>query len=384
MPKTVNDDRHARLVLAGLCEPGNAQLADLIARYGAVETLDRLCARPDHCALSRQVATRLGGDSPAERRDATLAATEDCGARVITADDPEWPIALDDLAEPIDESDPHTRAPLCLWVRGQPDLATVTSRAVSVIGARACTGYGEHLATAFGYDLAGRGWTVVSGGALGIDAAAHRGALSGEGVTIAVLAGGVDRPYPTAHRQLFDRIVESGLLISEWPPGAVPQRHRFLTRNRVIAALSAGTVVVEAGLRSGARQTARRVWELDRVLMLVPGPVTSATSAGVHQLARGPGPSRIVTRAAEVVEEVGRFGADLAPPLTAPDTVRDKLPPTAARLLDAVPAGRPVPPTALAAQAGLTEPQVRQLLPQLVDQGLVRHCATGYCLGPVR
>src|SRR5690606_37691766 len=128
----------------------------------------------------------------------------------------------------------------------------------------------------------------VSGGAYGIDTAAHRGSLAADGPTVAVLACGVDRPYPLSNTNLFHRIAETGLIISEWPPGAIPQRHRFLVRNRVIAALTRGTVVVEAALRSGARHTARRAQELDRPLMIVPGPITSSYSAGVHQLARGP------------------------------------------------------------------------------------------------
>ena len=121
---------------------------------------------------------------------------------------------------------------MCLWVRGDRPLADAFARSVAVVGARAATSYGNHVATELAYGLANRGWTVVSGGAFGIDAAAHRGALAGSGLTAAILACGVDRPYPSAHASLFERIAEEGLLVSEWPPGAEPHRHRFLQRMR--------------------------------------------------------------------------------------------------------------------------------------------------------
>src|SRR5262249_45616384 len=144
------------------------------------------------------------------------------------------------------------------------------------------TSYGLQLAAELAYGLADSGWTVISGGAYGIDAAAHRGALAAHGRTVVVLACGIDTVYPLGHAGLFERISERGLMLTEWPPGAVAFRTRFLVRNRLIAALSRGTVVVEAAARSGARSTARRARELDRVLMACPGPATSAMSLGCH------------------------------------------------------------------------------------------------------
>jgi DNA processing protein len=171
---------------------------------------------------------------------------------------------------------------------------------LSIVGARACTGYGSYIAGALGADLASAGIAVVSGAALGIDAAAHRGALAVGGPTIAVLACGIDRVYPRAHEVLLHAIAERGAVLSELPPGAAPTRFRFLHRNRIIAALGVGTVVVEAALRSGSLVTARLAAELGRVVMAVPGPVTSDQSAGAHELIRDG--ATLVTEASQVRE----------------------------------------------------------------------------------
>ena len=188
-----------------------------------------------------------------------------------------------------------------------------------MVGSRAATGYGAHVAGEIAADLAERGWVIVSGGAYGIDAAAHRGALATQGITIAVLACGVDFPYPAGHAELFADIAAHGLVISEWPPGRHPARMRFLVRNRVIAALSCGTVIVEAGERSGALNTARHAAELGQPLMAVPGPVTSAQSDGCHRIIREWGAS-CVTRAADIIDLLSPLSATdaQAPPGAAP------------------------------------------------------------------
>ncbi len=180
---------------------------------------------------------------------------------------------------------------------------------MSIVGSRAATGYGAHVASEIAADLAEQGWAVVSGGAYGIDAAAHRGALAARGVTIAILACGLDQPYPAGHAALFTDVAGDGLVVSEWPPGRRPARVRFLIRNRTIAALTCGTVVVEAGERSGALNTAGHAAELGQPLMAVPGPVTSAQSAGCHRIIRE-WDATCVTCAADVIEMVS--------PLTAP------------------------------------------------------------------
>lgn len=166
------------------------------------------------------------------------------------------------------------------------------------------TSYGGHVASNLAYKLAVQGWTVVSGGAFGIDAAAHRGALTPNGTTVAVLACGVDKSYPVSHTNLFDRIAQQGLLVSEWPPGAPAFRHRFLIRNRVIAAVTRGTVLVEAASRSSAMQTLGRALQLGRPAMVMPGPVTSTMSAGCHEALRRYEGCRLVTGVDEVVGEV--------------------------------------------------------------------------------
>ena len=226
-------------------------------------------------------------------------------------------------------------------------------RSVAVVGARAATAYGLHVTTDIAYGLAEQGWTVVSGGAFGIDAAAHRAALAAGGRTVAVLACGVDRPYPVGNAALFEQIAESGLLISEWPPGAEPLRHRFLIRNRVIAAATAGTVLVEAAARSGAVQTMSRVLALSRRAMVVPGPVTSAMSVGCHELLRRHPQARAGHRAAHTCWTRSAGSASTWPtPPRGRDHVRDDLDEESALVLEAVPRRGTAGPEELAAKAG--------------------------------
>jgi DNA processing protein len=228
-----------------------------------------------------------------------------------------------------------------------------------------------------------RGWTVVSGGAFGIDAAAHRGALAAGAPTVAVLACGVDRPYPAAHGALFHRIAEAGLLVSEWPPGCAPLRHRFLVRNRLIAALTRGTVVVEAAARSGAQATARRAQQLGREVLVVPGPVTSAMSVGCHELLREEElGALLVVSADHVISAVGRIGDDLAEPLERPTSPRDGLSDLAARVLDACPVRTGVSPERLAAVAGCDVLEALRVLPVLELADLVEWTGTGWRLAP--
>jgi DNA processing protein len=320
---------------------------------------------------------------PLEHAAVDLATCDRLGGRLVTPEDAEWPAPLDTLTGISTGDEPNVYPPLCLWVRGPHRLDVACRRAVAIVGARAATAYGNHVAGELGYGLADRGWTVISGGAYGIDAAAHRGALAASGPTVAVLACGVDTAYPVGHTNLFDRIADEGLLISEWPPGADPQRHRFLVRNRVIAALGTGTVVVEAAARSGARMTARRAVELGRVVMAVPGPVTSAMSVGPHELVRQFG-ARLVASSMHVIEEVGRLGEGLderGP--TAAGTLRlrrDELEPRAARVLDSVPMRRAASVERIAAGAGLPVTDVRRTLPTLVLLGLAEASAGGYRL----
>ena len=232
----------------------------------------------------------------------SVLAFRESGIRLICPGDPEWPGQLADLGDD---------QPYALWLRGNADLRFSCLRSVAIVGSRAATAYGSYVAAEFAASVAARGWAVVSGGAFGVDAAAHRGALGADGVTVAVLACGVDVPYPAAHAELFDAIAAQGVLVSEWPPGRHVSRLRFLVRNRVIAALATGTLVVEAGERSGALNTARHARDLGRRLMAVPGPVTSDLSAGCHQIIRE-WQGTLVTSAAEVIEHLSPVGETVA------------------------------------------------------------------------
>jgi len=323
-----------------------------------------------------EVQALVGARYDEDRVRADLADAAAIGARLVIPGDQQWPgESLHSMTVAAAMGVEGIAPPVALWVRGNGDLAALTGRAVAVVGARASTVYGTEQAAQLAFDLAERGWTVISGGAFGIDAAAHRGALSAGAPTIAVLAGGIDRHYPAAHAALFERIAKDGLLVSEWPPGCVPYRHRFLIRNRLIAALSAGCVVVEASARSGARHTAGRAQQLGRPVMAVPGPVTSAMSVGTHALLRDT-EARLVTGAEHVIEEIGQLGVDLAPLARGEVTVRDALSTAQARTLEALPRRRPALPEQIARAAGLSVREVLAALPALEARALVE-CSDG-------
>jgi DNA processing protein len=292
-------------------------------------------------------------------------------ARIVCPGDPEWPQGLDDLTAP----------PYCLWVRGPAELASSCQRSAAVVGARSATAYGEMVATDMAAGLGERRFTIISGAAFGIDAAAHRGALAAKATTIAVLAGGVERPYPSSHAALIARIVEVGAVISEVAPGSAPTRTRFLQRNRLIATMGRGTVVVEAGLRSGSLNTARTAAEHGRVVAAAPGPVTSMMSAGCHEAIRS-GMAQLVTDAAEAAEAFGDYGRDLAPTRRGPTLVGDELDEPAARLLSALPVRKPAPVSRLAVSSGLSVAQVRSLLGRLDLSALAERHGEGWRQGP--
>jgi DNA processing protein len=289
-----------------------------------------------------------------------LATVRRLGGRLLIPGDAEWPPQLFDLAA--------EKQPICLWLRGPLPLAPACARSAAVVGSRAMSSYGEQVAAAMGSGCADRGITVVSGAAYGIDGAAHRGALSAGGPTVAVLACGVDRWYPPGHGRLLDRIVAQGAVISEIPPGSAPSRWRFLERNRLIAALSSGTVVVEAAWRSGALATAARAAELSRPLGAVPGPVTVSTSAGCHRLLRDG--ATCVCDAAELAELIGRIGTDLAPEPKAADRPGDDLLPDRRQVLDSLPVRRPAGVESIARACGLDQPLVQAALAELAVLGL--------------
>jgi DNA processing protein len=357
----------ARAYLSRVAEPPAPALAQLVAEVGPVEAAERVRSG----RVSEQVAGETGSRRTVYRPAADLAAAAAAGARLITPEHeewPEWPFTAFAMS-----GQRELAPPVALWARGPGLLAQLCEQAVAVVGARAATGDGVHVAGDMGAGLADRGFTVLSGAAIGIDGAAHRGALAVDGPTVAVLACAVERAYPMAHQVLLERIAASGLVVTEYPPGCVPGRHRFLVRNRLIAGMAGGTLVVEAGLRSGAQRTAADATALGRLVMAVPGPVTSGLSAGCHRLVRDG--ALLVTRTEEVLEAVGRLGLDLAdPPGPAADRPTDGLHPVAALVHDALPARGPRETRWLAMEAGVPIGAVRVALVALERRGLVEHC----------
>jgi DNA processing protein len=286
-------ERLARATWTTVAEPGDRLAGMLIAALGAPDALalvssgagaarvvaDLRAAGVDEVgegdaakALARWTP-RLAGETALR----ALQRAERCGARLLVPGDPGWPRAVADL-------DHH--APIALWYRGQDEALAAIADSISLVGARAATGYGEHVTMEASAGLVDRGYAIVSGAAYGIDGMAHRAALASRGITIAFLAGGVDRFYPSGHDALLGRIAETGAVLSELPCGEPPTKWRFLQRNRLIAAASRATVVMEAGWRSGSLNTAGHAAALERPLGAVPGPVTSAASAGCHRLIR--------------------------------------------------------------------------------------------------
>jgi DNA processing protein len=382
--------RRARAWLSRAVEPGTIDFWRYVDDVGPVEAVRRIRSGRAPDRIRSLVGARAGQDATL----ADLARAERCGARLLVPEDDEWPalplhaLTLAVSEEPDDSKHQSDRTmapvpPIALWVRGARRLDELVDRSVAIVGSRASTAYGEHVAGELGHQLGERGWTVVSGGAFGIDAAAHRGALAAEAPTLAVLACGVDRPYPAAHGALFHRVAETGLLVSEWPPGCAPLRHRFLVRNRLIAALTRGTVVVEAAARSGAQATAQRARRLGRQVLVVPGPVTSAMSVGCHELLRDrEAEATLVASADHVIEAVGGIGTDLAPPPERPTGPRDGLSDLAARVLDACPVRTGVSPERLAAIAGCDVLEVLRVLPALELADLVQWTGTGWRVTP--
>jgi DNA processing protein len=388
------EEEHARAALTYLAEPGDQALCALLEICEPAEVL---------AGIKADLLPGIGpgcGDRPASRRaleralecwrarlpglpdDAGLAAAYRDGIRLVCPGHPEWPAGLDELGP---------ARPYALWLRGSTDLRAGGLRSVAIVGCRAASGYGAHVAGEIAADLGEHGWTIVSGGAYGIDAAAHRGALATGVATVAVLACGVDYPYPVGHADLFAAIADQGLVISEWPPGRHPARLRFLIRNRVIAALAGGTVIVEAGERSGALNTARHAAQLGRPLMAVPGPVTSAQSAGCHRIIREWG-ATLVTCAADVIEMLSPLDATRpSGPGPAPSPAatkrsgdlppaRDELDPDSAKVLDALPARGGAGTSTIAVEAGLDLDTVLRCLGLLAGSGFIERCDRGWRL----
>jgi DNA processing protein len=359
----------ARAYLSAVVEPPAPALVEFIGEQGPVRAAQLVQAGHVPAAVGDEVDSRrdaLTGREVLERGKIT-------GARLLVPEDPEWPrdrfsclsgataVGIAGMAEPV-----------ALWVRGTVSLAEALETSVSVVGARAATGYGEHLAAELGYNLALADFAVVSGAAYGIDGAAHRGALGAEGVTIAYLACGVDVDYPAGHGRLLRAIAQQGAVVTEYAPGTLPRKHRFLVRNRLIAASGQGTVVVEAGARSGANNTATSADALGHPVMAFPGPVTSATSVGCHEMVRS-GKAVLVTKTDEIVELVGPLGASSSARASGQKRVTDTLSEHGKRVFESLRDCEPASPEQLARESGLALRKVRAVLPELEMEGLVRN-----------
>lgn len=370
-----DDARRAWAYLSRVAEPPCGPLVALIDAVGATVAAD-MVRRQEFPDGFEAVADGTVGRAETDRAEADLEHIEHLGGRLVTPDDEEWPEpSLRRLAErlPTEDTDHDDEVrelrPVALWVIGNGRLDELLERSVAMVGTRAPSSYGERVTDDFAAELAGEGFTIVSGGAYGIDGAAHRAALAAGGPTTAFVAGGLDRPYPVGHAGLFRRIAETGALVSEYPPGGVPARHRFLNRNRIVGTATGGVVVVEAGFRSGTMNTATWARRRGVPVCAVPGPVTAATSVTCHRLIREG--AVLVTRAAEVIEEAGRIG-ELALEAEGPSRPTDGLDGPALRVHGALPARSALPVSEIAVAAGLPARAVMGQLALLEARGLVR------------
>ena len=280
MSEMCEEESHQRMALSFALEPGHQYWSRQIAEFGVRTIYEHLYLGVYDSEKFARVISKV----KAFNCDEALKAALEASSLYITPSDPLWPVQLNDLDAP----------PIGMYVKG--NVEALKNRSIAIVGSRNPTPYGTRIAGDFAAGFVDREWDIVSGGAYGIDSAAHRGALVAEGRTIAVIASGIDTPYPSGNSRLFDEICENGVIITEVVPGVPALPHRFLTRNRIIAALSQSTLVVEAAFRSGSLRTARDAAQLLRPVMAIPGPINSPSSEGCHRL--------IGERAAELVTSV--------------------------------------------------------------------------------
>ncbi|MCW2539062.1 MAG: DNA-protecting protein DprA [Frankiales bacterium] len=428
----------AAAYLSRVAEPGSIALWQLVSVLGYEQAAEAVRTGDVSDAVRAATEARRTSANPAEDLDAA----ERNGIKLLTVNSERWPhfafVGLAQAAERAAQARLAARLagrvrsgssihggghqigplvpPIALWTRGPADPAALGVASVAIVGSRAATSYGEHIAAEWAYSLGQRDISIISGGAYGIDAAAHRGALAAGACTVLVSAGGLDRPYPSGNRLLYQQIAESGLLVSERPPGSAPHRQRFLSRNRLIAALGTCTLLVEAASRSGALNTVRYARGLGRVVLAVPGPVTSAMSVGCHeQLARDENPAVLARSPADVAGYCGSLGASASDDVGAASGVpgsagtfeaglsgaglseagalgpgsraldsrrRDELDDLARGVLDGFPGRGSVTEAELSRISGRPIQQVIAALPALLDSGLVSASREGYRLSP--
>lgn len=365
------DERDARMALCCAVEPGNLAITAAVADHGAPAVFAGLCRSASRSRWARRAQSL---DLNPVRR-----AAERNRLRFLIPGDDEWPQSLGDLAT-ADAVQEMGGAPFGLWVKGDAVLADVSARGVAIVGSRAATPYGQSVASDLAAGLGGHGVSVVSGGAYGIDAAAHSGALATDAPTVAVMAGGLDKPYPPGNAALLQRVAGQGLMVSELPPGEHPTRARFLARNRLIAALCPATIIVEAAWRSGARNTVSWAGACGRVVLAVPGPVHSATSITPHRLIRD-AEAVLCTGVADVLELVGPLGRQ---PPARPDQHRrlDVLSADELAVYEAFPARGELDAGEVSLRAGLSLGSCLAILDRIAESGLIEPSSSGWRLIP--
>lgn len=364
-------DRLARVVLSRAVEPGDLTTSSLVRQLGPQGAV-RAQLKPK---ADSTLPERLEEVDPVRE----LEQAHRCGIRFLVPGDPEWPAGLDQLDD-IDGVQGLGGTPPGLWVKGPMPLSELEG-SVAVVGSRSSSPYGDETTREIAGTVARAGLPVVSGGAMGIDFAAHDAALLARGATVAVLACGVDRVYPQQHRRLLQHLAAEHAVVSEQPPGSAPTRIRFLARNRLIAALTGGTVLVEAALRSGALNTVGWAEQLSRTVMCVPGPVTSYTSQGVHLCLRRGG-AALVTCGAEVLEAVGSAGRHLLEDPRGDVRPRDALPRSDQLVLEAAPVGSPADVVSIAQAAGVHVRVADSALRRLAEKRFVRFEEGGWRVAP--
>ncbi len=358
------NERTALITLALCVEPGDDRMRALVEEAGPVQAVEALRSGLGG-SRAQGLRQRLAACDPGREQ----AAAEAFGARIVDRTHPDWPQRLDDLGP---------QRPYALWVRGRPGpLADVTDRSLAVVGARSSTPYGAAVCRTWCAAFVDAGYAIVSGGAIGIDAAAHQGALAAGGATVCVLATGVDVPYPRENAALIERIARDGHVVSESPLGSEARRQRFLSRNRIVSALGCATVVVEAALRSGTTSTASAAARLSRPVLAVPGPVTSPMSAGCHRLI-AEGQAMLARSASDVLGMAGPIGEHL--PEDIPSRDLDQLTGLQMQVLDSVPARGAIGMQQLMLRSGLGIGDVAAALAVIQEAGFVVPVDGGWSL----
>ena len=362
----MTDERTARMGLAAANDAGDVGFVKLVRKEGPCEVWDYIRSGKGKTAIARRAA--------ATDLDQLRRRTDEVGARFLIPGDEQWPVRVGDLAW----SDPVGKLggePLGLWVSGPADLSTL-GKSVAMIGSRASTAYGEHVAADWGVGIAEKGHPVISGGAYGIDACAHRGAMAAGGMTVAVMAGGLAQFYPPGNSALLENVRKTGGVVSEYPPDHPPSRARFLVRNRLIAALSGATVIVEGAVRSGAQNTVNWALSLERPVLAVPGPVTSAMSATPHRLIRN-GQAILATCPEDVLAVLAPIDTSIPDYPRSQPTLFDSLTDVQKKVVDSFPAHRGIGLDELSILTGESAPSLQICLKQLAGMDMVLEDSPG-------